>query len=302
MTHENLTIVIVNYKSVSFLERCIKSIKAETLHDHQIIVIDNNSGTQEVKKLKTLPLDRLILNYQNKGFAAANNQGFKMAKGKYVLMLNPDTYVINGAIDQMIACLESNSQFHAVAPKLYHSELLDHHPSVHQFPNPTRDIIPYLPLSSTLFSLIPKFPYSKRDINKTQKIDYACGAAILFKKTVFDRVGFLDESFFVYSEEVDLCKRMALTDLNLCYFPKAEIIHYGGKSQLNSSIPKHTLYWKSKMIYYEKYFPNFYIRANSLLFCFIIFFKIFVLKQRKLRPVFNVLKEKLLGHQFLPRH
>jgi GT2 family glycosyltransferase len=292
MTDICCSIVIVNWKSISFLLNCIDSIKKNTKSSYEIIVIDNSSGNEEHKELKKIEGIRLILNTENRGFAAANNQGFKVANGEYFLMLNPDTIVLNNAIDKMIAFLKNNQNVHAVGPKLYYSEELDYHPSVKKFPTPFKQLLWMLPLSGLLRNIKNRITF---DPDKIQPADCVWGAAIMFKQEVFKKIGYLDERFFLYSEEVDFCKRMSIAGLNLYYFPKAEIIHYGGKSQEKASASKYFLLWTSGITYFEKYFSEKNIKLNMYILMLIIKAKVILFKKNNLLPVIDVLKQKLSG-------
>ena len=288
MKQIDCSIVIVNWKSIDFLMKCIESIKKNTLSSYEIIVIDNNSSEDEQKLIKNFSDIKFILNGENLGFAAANNQGFRIAQGKYIFMLNPDTIILNCAIDKMMNFLEQNDSIYAVGPKLYYSEKLDYHPSVKTHPSPFRQLLWMLPLSGFVQGILTKYFFNNE---KTQKVFCVWGAAILFKKEVVERIGYLDERFFVYTEEVDFCKRMNLEGLDLYYFPKAEIIHFGGKSQQNATTKKNTLLWASNIKYFEKYFSRKNILINFLLLIIILKIKITLFKKNELSPIIKVLNE-----------
>ena len=285
------SIVIVNWKSIDYLIGCIESIKKNTEHTYEIIVIDNFSGIDEQERLKKLNSVRLILNNKNIGFAAANNQGFKIANGKYVLMLNPDTIILNGAIDKMIDFLECHETIYAVGPKLYYSEKLDYHHSVKRFPSPFSQFLHMMPFSKIIRNLWTGLIFNP---DKTQPVPCVWGAAIMFKKKVFDTIGYLDEErFFVYTEEVDFCKRMALQGLKLYYYPQAKVIHFGGKSQQKSSVHKNRLIWTSLINYFLKYYPLWMVRLSMYSICVILKLKVVLLKRDDLYEVINVIEEKL---------
>lgn len=290
MTDISCSIVIVNWKSISLLLNCIDSIKKHTQATYEIIVIDNSSGNEEQKELKKMEGIRLILNTENRGFAAANNQGFDIANGDYILMLNPDTIVLNNSIDEMIDFLKKRPTIHAVGPKLYYSEKLDYHPSVKQFPTPFKQLLWMLPLSGVLRNLKTKITFNP---DKIQRVNCVWGAAIMFKKEVFEKIGYLDERFFIYSEEVDFCKRMSIAGLNIYYFPKAEIIHYGGKSQEKASVSKNRMLWTSLSKYFEKYFSETNIKLNMYLLMLVLKAKVNLLKKNDLLPVIDILKQQL---------
>ncbi len=251
MNRSICSIVIVNWKSIRYLIKCIESIKRNTNCAHEIIVVDNYSGSNEREKLMRFTDISLILNDENKGFGAANNQGITTAKGDFIMILNPDTLVLNNAIDRMINFLKENNEIHAVGPKLYYSEELDYHPSIKTCTTPFGLLLRYLPFSGIVQEFWARLTF---DPDKLQKVECVWGAAIMFKREVFSRIGFFDTRFFLYSEETDLCKRMGQNDMFIYYYPKSEVIHYGGKSQDKSTEHKNKLIWTSVMKYFEKYF------------------------------------------------
>lgn len=281
------SIVIVNWNSTDLLRNCINSIKKNTSVSYEIIVIDNNSKNYEQNELKTLDDIILIQNSSNVGFAAANNQGFKIVKGEYIFMLNPDTVLVNNAIDRLIDFLLQNNDIHAAAPKLYFSEKLDYHPSIKKFHTPLDQFMQMIPLSGLIKSVYSKIAF---DPDKTKCVSCVWGAAIIFRKEVFENIGFLDERFFLYSEEVDFCRRMFDNGLKLYYHPAAEIIHYGGKSQSKSLIAKNVLLWESITKYLEKYFPKKEIVFYYRLLLILLKFKIIFLKRTNISPIYSYIK------------
>jgi GT2 family glycosyltransferase len=287
------SIVIVNWKSFSYLLECINSIKKNTQAKYEIIVVDNASDDKEQHDLKMIDGIVLIQNTENIGFAAANNQGFKIAIGEFVLMLNPDTIVLKNSIDKMINFLNSNQTVHAIGPKLYYSDQFDYHPSMKQFPTPFSQLMKMLPISSLFCSWKYRF---KVMTDKISRVDCVWGAAIMFRKAVFQTIGYFDESFFLYAEELDFCKRMSIAGLKIYYFPKAEIIHYGGISQKKSLIPKNIMIWKSLLIYFDKYFSERNIRRNMNLLLLFLKSEVFLFKRYELQNVIDVIEKKLNTH------
>lgn len=284
------SIVIVNWKSIDYLLKCKESIKINTTCRYEIIVVDNSSGSKEQERLRKIPDITLILNNENRGFAAANNQAFRVANGDFILMLNPDTIVLNSAIDKMMDFLLNNDMIHAVAPKLYYSENLDYHPSIKKFRTPFTHFLQMLPLAGLIRDTFSKLSF---DSDKTQKVDCVWGAVILFKKEVFEKIGYLDERFFIYSEELDFCRRMAQKKMLVCYYPQAEVIHYGGKSQNRSSVAKNRYMWASIIKYFDKYFSQSTLLFSLMLLSVLLKIKVKVFKKSELVPVIEVLEERL---------
>jgi GT2 family glycosyltransferase len=281
------SVIIVNWKSINFLIPCIESIKNNTQSNYEVIVIDNNSGPAEQAQIKEIENVKTIFNSDNRGFAAACNQGFKIAKGNYIFMLNPDTILVGAAIDKLINFLEKNVTVFAAAPKLIYGEDHSYHPSIKYFTSPLGHFFLMLPLVGRLWKNWQNFLVYP---NKSRIIDCVWGAAIMFRKEVFINIGFLDERFFLYAEEVDLCRRMKIKNMKLAYYPEAVVAHYGGKSQAKSTMSKQDLLWTSRLKYFEKYYPSWQINVATRLLLMLIKIKITLLNQTELKPMIPVLQ------------
>lgn len=286
MVQISCSIIIVNWKSVEYLTECIKSIQSQTECSYEIIVIDNDSGEEERAKLQKIKNICLILNNENVGFAAANNQGFRIAKGEFIFMLNPDTVIIKNAIDTLIKFLKEHENISAAGPKLFYSEKLDYHPSIKIFHTPFSQFYSMLPQSKQ----IREFFYTYNpDI--TQRVDCVWGAAIMFKREVFEKIGLLDEQFFIYTEEVDFCKRMSMHDMPLYYYPEAQVIHFGGKSQEKASEKKNKQIWTSQTKYLKKYYSRNNILFHYCLLAVLLKLKIIFFQKKDLLPAYQIIKD-----------
>lgn len=289
MTNIACSLVIVNWKSIDFLRDCIKSVK-DTVHSYEIIVIDNNSDHEEKLALQQLTGIKLILNEENIGFAAANNQGFREATGRYIFMLNPDTKILGNSIDNMADFMDKHPDVYALGPRLYCSDELNHHPSVIPLESPFNNLIKMIPLSSHFLNLKERLFFNR---NKIQRVHCLVGAAILFQRSVFNEIGYLDEQFFIYTEEIDFCKRMATRGLPIYYYPDARIIHYGGGSQAKASVTKYDYLWTSKVKYFDKHFSATNIKINLSLLLILLKLKYSLLNKRELKPIIKILSDKL---------
>lgn len=294
------SIIMVNWKSIDYLTQCIKSIETQTMCSYEIIVIDNDSGEEEQAKLQKIKNICLILNKKNVGFAAANNQGFKIARGEYIFMLNPDTCLLNNAIDVLISYLDKNYCIYAAAPKLFYSKARDYHPSIKRFHTPLNLFLNMLPLAGYIKSIFSKITL---EADKTIPVQCVWGAAILFKREVFQKIGFLDERFFLYTEEVDFCRRMYDKGLKLYYHPKAEVIHYGGKSQNKSSHKKSILIWESMTKYFEKYYSKRHITICYSIITVLLKIKFLITGKIEQNIIYEYLKDYLdkIDHEKYPR-
>lgn len=234
MAKIDLSIIIVSYNVSSLLRNCLLSIyeHQDTL-SFEIFVVDNASNDDSVQMVADeFPEVNLIVNTKNKGFAAANNQAISQASGQYTLLLNPDTVVVSGALGRLVKVLDENPQVGIVGPKLLNKDGTLQ-PSCYSFPN----LINYSIYSFASYRLIPKqsrvLPLFLESWDHSYSADirgFLLGAAIAVRSSLWERVGILDESFFVYGEEKDLCYRAIQAGYKIHFDPVAQIVHHGGQS------------------------------------------------------------------------
>ncbi len=228
-----LSVVIVSWNTKDLLRRCLDSLQAELSGiDNQVFVIDNASadGSSEMVALEH-PGAQLTANDSNRGFAAANNQAIKVARGEYVLLLNPDTEVQPGAIATLIQFLELHSKAGVVAPQLLNSDGSVQR-SCRQFPTFLGMLFELLGFSR-LFPDNPRFrEYKMLDWNHDddRQVDQPEGACLLVRREVIDQVGVLDEGFFMLFEEVDWCYRIKQAGWEIWFTPSAQVVHHYGQS------------------------------------------------------------------------
>lgn len=237
----DLSIIIVNWNGEELLKKCLASIaKSRPNTSFEVLVIDNASTDNSVPWLKSegvrefIGEDKLhiIENKENLGFSKANNQGIVLSKSRLVLLLNSDTEVLDGAIDALIARIDSDPKIGACGPKLLNSDGTLQ-PSV--FCNPPT---PWELLINGLrfYKLLPNNyrgtlllgPFWNH--NEVKEVSFVSGAAIMIKREVIARVGGLDESFHMYGEDIELCLRIVRNGWKLLFEPSSRIIHYGGTS------------------------------------------------------------------------
>ncbi|MCK5592137.1 MAG: glycosyltransferase family 2 protein [Candidatus Pacebacteria bacterium] len=251
----SVSIIIVNFNTKIYLRECIKSILQTTIGiSFEVIVIDNASSDDSVEMMKHEFNDiRLICNTVNNGFAKANNQGIAISQGKYLFFLNPDTLVLKDSISGLGLFLDKNLRCGIVGSKLYVNIQKKYHPSIRMFPNPRLDFVKFVPGVGFILKVYNKFILN---VDKTYKVDWLCGAALMIRREVLDEIGVFDEQFFIYSEEADLCLRTHLAGYDVCYYPKSEVVHLGRKSADQLSLLSDKYLWESKMLYYRKYFKD----------------------------------------------
>jgi hypothetical protein len=229
-----LSIIIVNWNVKDLLRKCLLSIfEHKPGFPFEVIVVDNASTDGSVHMVRSeFPHKvQLIVNDENRGFSVANNNGIKHSQGKYILILNPDTEVKSGAISTLVEFLKNHKEAAAVAPRILNPDGTLQE-SVLSFPT-----LPALLLRAIFVeALWPENPithkYFSRDFKyqSIAEVDQPMGAAILFKREIFNKVGLFDEHSFMFFDEVDLCYRIKQAGYKIYFTPQAEIIHHLSKS------------------------------------------------------------------------
>lgn len=231
-----LSIIIVNFNTWRFLEKCIESIYKNTSDlDFEIIVVDNAS-TEKFRIAKRAPdLEfriKLIRNKKNVGFARANNQGIKQAKGDYILLLNPDTLIPSKTLFRMIKFMEENPKAGIATCRvnLADGKLDD---ACHRgFPTPWNALCQFSGLSNIFpkSSLFNGYHLGYCDLDKTHEIDACAGAFMLMRREAGKQVKWLDEDYFWYGEDLDFCYRVKKEGWKIMFVPNVQITHYKGVS------------------------------------------------------------------------
>jgi len=252
----DLTISIVNYNQSNLLEQCLSSIFKETSGiTFEVFVVDNASTDDSVKMVKTkFPQVNLIVNDKNLFFAKAHNKALRLAKSRYVCILNNDTIILDNAFAKIIKFMDENTDCGACGPQLLNPDRTIQH-SCDRFPSFTYGIFEAL-LINAIFpnNSVKKYKtYNNWNHNTIKKVDFVGGACIVVRKEVCDSVGLLDENFALFWEETDWCLRMKKSGWNIYYFPEAKIIHYWGKGMQKLGKRKtEKIYHNSMMYYYKK--------------------------------------------------
>lgn len=213
----DLSVIIVSFNTQKLLQECLESIFKQTKDlDYEVIVVDNGSTDESVKSVKELRVKelRVIENKENLGFAKANNQGIKVSRGKYILLLNSDTKVINNALKKLVDFAGTRDGLGVVGPRLLNADG-SLQPSVAPFFD--------LPRALIWLALGDRFLYSSP--SRECGVDWVMGAALLVKKEVVEKLGLLDEKFFMYLEEVEWCYRIKKAGWEVWFYPRAEIFH-----------------------------------------------------------------------------
>lgn len=252
-----VSIIIVNWNTKDLLRGCIASVQKETQAAHEIIVIDNASSDGSGRMVSAeFPQVRLISNAENRGFAAANNQGLTIAQGRTVLLLNPDTVVLDHAIDRMLSWLDAHPGVGCVGCQvLERPEVIQR--TCFADPGPANLVITELGMMR-LSRWLPAFGrpwYLDWDRRSERRVDVVSGMFMLVPRVVLEKVGPLDEAFFVYAEEADWCRRIRNAGYTCVFAPAAQILHLdgGGKSTVQIKSRMHVQMQKSHLIYARKH-------------------------------------------------
>ena len=226
----DLSIIIVNYNKQDLLEKCIDSIYKETKISFEIIIIDNGGNHKKLDLLSSLYANVVIKkNKINRGFSSGCNQGALIAKGKHFLFLNPDTIILDGAIDKTYSFITSSSKHAVVGCKLLNFDGT-YQPSCRSFPSMFNHLIESLILYKIFpkNKIIGKYYMTHMNIDDINEVDVVMGAFMMMKKDIFVTLNGFDEQFFMYSEETDFCFRAKKAKYKIFYFPKAYVMHEWG--------------------------------------------------------------------------
>lgn len=257
--NKDLSIIIVNYNSKNLIDQCLKSIlRFSEGIDYEIVVVDNASqdGSAEFLKEK-YPRVRLITNNENLYFVKANNQALKKVKSRYVLLLNPDTILMENSFKKMIQFMEAHPEAGACTSKLLNPDG-NLQRTCMRFPSISYGILELL-FVNRLFPNNPinrQIHYADWDRSFNREVEVGAGACLMLRREVLDRVGLLDESYIMYNEEVDWCYRMRMSGYKVYYYADTGVIHYiGGSTSKNKELRK--IYQNSFLRVYKKYYGNF---------------------------------------------
>ena len=272
-----LSVIIVNYNVKHFLEQCLISAKkALEGIEGEIIVVDNNSVDGSVNLINKKFSDVvLIANKKNTGFSVANNQGIKIARGNNILLLNPDTVIQEDTLRKCLEFFDKNEDAGALGVKMYDGNGRFLPESKRGLPTPSVAFY-------KIFGLASLFPNSKTfgkyhlgylSENENHKVDVLSGAFMMIRKKVLNEVGLLDETFFMYGEDIDLSYRIKKGGYENYYFSKTNIIHYKGESTKKSSVNYVFVFYKAMVIFAEKHFSKQHVKTFSKLINIAIYFR-----------------------------
>lgn len=266
----DLSVIIVSWNAKKYLLDCLQSIYLETTsHEIEVIVVDNAStdGSSTEVKIK-FPNVKLIQNETNMGFATANNIGIKRSSGRYICLVNSDIKILDRCLDRMCVYMDENSSIGMLGPKILNKDMTQQK-SCRQFPTLWNNFCPAIGLDK-LFPNMNIFcgeqvPISGDNIHKVEVLS---GCLMMVRRNALDEVGLLDELFFIYSEDVDWCKRFWEMNWNVIFYPCARAVHYGEGSATNEPVRFSVEQERAKLQYWRKHHNV--IKVNSMIV--IVFF------------------------------
>ena len=260
MSEVDLSIIIVSYNVRDLLRACLTSIQTTASRKlrQEIIVVDNASTDGAARMVRQhFPQVRLIANRENRGFAAANNQGIRESRGRYVLLLNPDTQVLDDALARMIEFLEAHPAFGAAGPQLLYPDGSFQH-NAFRFPGVLQTFFDFFPIHHRLLDsrLNGRYPRAWYERGEPFTIDHPLGACLMVRRETIEQVGLLDEDFFMYCEEIDWCWRMREAGWQIACVPRARVIHHAGASTSQFRDAMFVALWRSRFRLFEKHLPS----------------------------------------------
>ncbi len=272
-----ISVIIVNYNVEYFLEQCLNSVKKALENvSGEVFVVDNNSidGSVEMVAQK-FPEVNLIANKDNRGFSKANNQAIELSSSEYILLLNPDTVVEEDTFAKVVHFMDEHPNAGGLGVRMIDGKGNFLPESKRGLPTPAVAFY-------KIFGLSRLFPKSKRfgqyhlgnlsefEINE---IDVLSGAFMLMRREALDKVGLLDEAFFMYGEDIDLSYRIQLGGYKNYYFPETRIIHYKGESTKKSSVNYVFVFYRAMVIFAQKHFSQKNAKLFSILINSAIYFR-----------------------------
>lgn len=272
-----LSIVIVNYNVEHFLEQCLHSVfDAIERLEAEVWVVDNNSVDGSLAMVREkFPEVKLIANKENLGFSKANNQAIRQCVGEYVLLLNPDTVVEQGTFEKVVKFMDEHPDAGGLGVKMVDGKGRFLPESKRGLPTPEVAFYKIFGLSK-LFSgskRFGKYHLTYLDNNQIHQVDVLSGAFMLLRNSVLEKIGLLDEDYFMYGEDIDLSYRILKAGYKNYYFPETRIIHYKGESTKKGSLNYVFVFYNAMIIFAKKHFSTKHARLFSLLIQFAIYLR-----------------------------
>ncbi len=277
----DVSVIIVSYNTRDILLDCLTSVfgtleaalqgarmsaDARTLsRGYEVILVDNASADGTTTAVQErFPQVRLVENEFNRGFAAANNQGVAVAQGRYLLLLNPDTLVHEGAIPELVRFMDRFPRCGMATGKLLNPDGTMQHGAFH-FPTLWMTFLDFFPLHGRLLDSKLNGRYPESSYRRPFEIDHPLGACMMVRRDVLQRVGNLSEDYFIYCEEIDWAFRIKQDGWRIYCVPSAEVVHLGGQSTKQMADRMYVELFRSRMTLLRKHYSPFFQVAAKLI-------------------------------------
>lgn len=293
-TLEKISVIIVTYNSNKTIFHLLRSLKFIEKYINEIIIIDNNSLIFNNKKIqKTCKKIKIIRNKSNVGFAKAINQGIKLSKSNFLLLLNPDTYLEDNTIWQTAKIIELDPKIGAIGGKILNKNNQTQYSATNE-----TNFLTALFEFTILKRFFPKNKYSQNfwvennKVNKPIKVTSLCGAYIIIRKKIKNKLNLFDENFFLYFEDIDFGYSINSKGYKVIFDPNSHIKHIGGASSHNQYHTDLNNWYKSRAFFFKKHENKF----NAIILSTIFSIEKYILK------TISFLKNEIYSSQSLPPH
>ena len=269
----DVSIIIVSWNVAELLRRCLQSIEdGRGDLDVEVIVVDSASSDNSAEMVQTeFPDVTLLAQTENVGFPRGNNIGLEQATGDYLLLLNPDTELVGDALGTMVAYMTQHPEVGMLGPELLNSDG-SHQSSRRRFPTLLTGIFE----STWLQPFAPKQVLARYYVKDSgdrvsAEVEWVSGACMLTRRAVYEQVGGMDAAYFMYSEELDWCRRIHDVAWKIVYFPSAQVLHHHGKSSEQAVTHRHINFNQAKLRYFRKFHGRvaYFVLRNVLLLTYI---------------------------------
>jgi GT2 family glycosyltransferase len=267
----DVSIVLVCWNNKDYLDPCLQSLLDSNLKcTYDVIVVDNGSidGSQDMLRQK-YPDVMLIQNPDNLGLGKASNQGIEATRGKYVLLLNNDTIVNGQSLDAMVNFLDDHPEAGAVGGKLLNQDG-SLQAGYAKFSTLGEEFLIAVGLGDRIWAGFP----SHYDTDQIVEAGWLSSACLLLRRSALDKVGLLDENYFIYGDEADLQYRLYKDGWKVYYLPYATTIHYGGRSM--NRWRRRRLVYRGKLLFYKKHYGSFQTGVLRVMLCVLSFLKLLI--------------------------
>jgi GT2 family glycosyltransferase len=300
-----VSIIIVNWKTPDLLCNCLRSVYADKgSNSFEIWVVDNASHDDSVKRVgEEFPSVILVANDQNVGFSKACNQVIPQAHGEYILLLNPDSIVVDDAISRLAQFMDAHPECGAVGPKVLNADGSLQLACRRAFPTPGAAFfrLTYLSKLFPRSTTAAKYNLTYANPDAEMEVDALSGSCMMVRQTAIEKIGLLDEDIFLFGEDIDWCWRIKQAGFKVFYYPESVVYHYHGASSrvrpVGATIDLH----HSMQVFYRKYFAHKYPAAFNAFIYTAIWCRAAVFVLVNLLRSAVISSPKIFAREFLPR-